>query len=608
MSRPPVFTTACVLIVLFVGAPHGLRVLPGPVPATAQATVTHGPILGRLSEDGVGIWIRTSAPADFVIRYRSEDGEHAGTAAGRTALERDQSGWALLSGLRSGTAYTYTVAVPGGGAAPGGSFRTLPAPESFRHPVHNPRGLFNFSFEHGACNFQFRRGEAGYLMPAYQHMLEHVAGKIHFQIMNGDWLYEARRDTPVEEWRQANGVPAGSTPRVVGIAPGIVGIWENYKLYLERSEQLAEWHRKVPTFFTFDDHEILNDINGTGLIGFRHPRTVFRDVGVQAWRDYLGWSNPLPPRVESQGIVFGRATLREGSGVLYDPEADFTRFDPELAASLHVHWNDDHPAAGVYEIERVLDRNRLQIRPAPSADGRGLSYSVGMRNHFRFRVGNAEFFLLDTRSHRDLHDIRRPAQPGISMIGGKQKRWLLEGMRKSDADFFFVVSEVAFTIPHIDPEQPEKDESWTVYLEEREELMAFWESLGKPVFLLTGDLHNSFAVQVSDRIWEFLSSPHNSPNHYFTEEGNRPPSGDFEYNGRKVNIRWSSFWLDDVPAEFLRQPYYSVVKINNVFNNPDADGRDRWVAFPQPQVIFQYYDGLTGELAYAESVPIPPRE
>ena len=46
----------------------------------------------------------------------------------------------------------------------------------------------------------------------------------------------------------------------------------------------------------------------------------------------------------------------------------------------------------------------------------------------------------------------------------------------------------------------------------------------------------------------------------------------------------------------------NVVQLNNVFNNPLRRGERRWVAYPRPQVIFQYYDGLTGQLRYAESV------
>ena len=76
-------------------------------------------------------------------------------------------------------------------------------------------------------------------------------------------------------------------PRLLQIAPTITGVWENYKLYLERGENLAKWHRDIPSFFTFDDHELLADLNGTGTVGLRDRRVVFRDIGVQAWYDYL---------------------------------------------------------------------------------------------------------------------------------------------------------------------------------------------------------------------------------------------------------------------------------------------------------------------------------
>ena len=83
-------------------------------------------------------------------------------------------------------------------------------------------------------------------------------------------------------------------------------------------------------------------------------------------------------------------------------------------------------------------------------------------------------------------------------------------MKRSDADIFFVVSSVNFMIPHVGGgvvRASNKDDAWTVFLEEREELIRFWDSLGKPVFVLTGDLHNSFVIKITDRVWEFASGP-----------------------------------------------------------------------------------------------------
>jgi hypothetical protein len=46
------------------------------------------------------------------------------------------------------------------------------------------------------------------------------------------------------------------------------------------------------------------------------------------------------------------------------------------------------------------------------------------------------------------------------------------------------------------------------------------------------------------------------------------------------------------------------VQVNNVFNMPLKLGDKRLIAYPHPQVVFQYYDGRTGELDYAEAVSI----
>ena len=59
-----------------------------------------------------------------------------------------------------------------------------------------------------------------------------------------------------------------------------------------------------------------------------------------------------------------------------------------------------------------------------------------------------------------------------------------------------------------------------------------------------------------------------------------------------------------MPAELVRQPIYTVVQINNVFDNRVDAKAPRWVAFPRPQVVVQYHDGFTGDLLYAESILI----
>ena len=188
-----------------------------------------------------------------------------------------------------------------------GSFRTLPDPAQLVDAEVNPGGDFNFSFEFACGNNQDPEQGIGPSLPTYDSMLANIKDKVSFAVLNGDWLYEEEaRAYPPEQWIGQVGVSADEMPRVVQLAPTIVGVWENYKTYLARAPNLSEWHREVPSYYTFDDHELLNDIYGTGTAGRKHRRTVFRDIGVQAWYDYLGWSNP--EKFTQRPTLDGRAT------------------------------------------------------------------------------------------------------------------------------------------------------------------------------------------------------------------------------------------------------------------------------------------------------------
>ena len=91
-----------------------------------------------------------------------------------------------------------------------------------------------------------------------------------------------------------------------------------------------------------DDHEILNDVWGAGTPGLRDRRAVFRDIGVRAWYDYLAWSNPTDFQ---QRVHFGKATLKKGSNILVDLEADFTRLDLKISFSIKSNRPDIRPGS-----------------------------------------------------------------------------------------------------------------------------------------------------------------------------------------------------------------------------------------------------------------------
>lgn len=584
--------------------------------------LTHGPMLGKPTATSMVVWGRTSDPGEFIVKYGTDAGRwtHSSKPAA-TTLDHDNTGVAVLSDLIPDTRYHYQIYVLDRPHGLAGSFRTLPDAATVRNDKHNPRGLFNFRFEVGSCANQNPEHGIGHHSPTYQNLNRDWADKVHFHIMNGDWLYEELRDYPAEAWRLQQA--AEQLPAAVRTMPTVVGVWENYKLYLSRSHELSRWHRNVPSYFTFDDHELVNDIWGTGTAGKRHRRTVFRDIGTYAFYDYLGWANPTE---FAHDLHFGKARMTAGSDLLVDPHTDFTRLPLKDMLNLHVHWgtpeagvndmkfdNDDgHPNSYVYDIVEVVDAQTVRLHmPARTTDE--VSYSIGRRSYGKFRVSNCEYFLLDTRGSRDMHDLRDRAKPGLSMLGRAQHEWLLRSMRESDADFFFVISTVPFMIPHsgaggFEADTDNKEEAWTGFFDERETLIAAWEELEKPVFVMTGDLHNSFAVRITDRIWEFCCGPHNSVNHVpQLDESDRPATGLWKFGPRECDIRWSSYLLPDLPRLERLYPHYCVVQINNVFNMPQRLGDTRWVAYPNPQVVFQYFDGRTGELTYAESVSNRPR-
>ena len=586
--------------------------------------VTHGPILGRISSTGVGVWARTLRTGQFEVLYGT-DPQRLDQSSGpiQTSLERDNTGWVHLTGLQPDTKYHYEVKIPEsiGRLERGGSFRTLPDSEQYLDPELNPKGLFNFQFEFACGNNQNPRHSVGPALPTFRTMLREVEEDLNFAILNGDWLYEVRREYTPQQWAHQVEIDESQIPEVLNIAPTLAGVWENYKFFLDQGDPLSRWHREVPSFFTYDDHECLNDIWGAGSPDLRDRRALFRDIGIRAWYDYLGWSNPVS---FPSAIQFGRGRMTAGNDVLVDESADFTKLDLDDHNNLHVHWgtrtagvndnalddiDDGVPNARVYRIEEVLGPHQVRLWPAATASGE-VNYSIGKRSYYRMRVSNCDFFLCDTRGQRQMHDTRDPFKK-ISMLGPVQRDWLIEGVRNSDADFIFVVSSVNFMVPHVGGgavRGTNKDDAWTVFFDERETLIDLFDQLDKPVCILTGDLHNSFVIQITDNVYEFASGPHNSNNHWASDEGDRPATGKFQYGPREVDILWSTYFRSDIPRSELLHPGYCVVQVNNVFNNPQVFGRaqepdqDRWVAYPHPQVIFRYYDGRTGKLRYAHSV------
>ena len=565
--------------------------------------ITHGPILGGVSVSSVKVWIRTQEAMPFEIRVSETlpfDG--AASTRGTTIAGKDFTGWVEVSGLKANTHYYYAVVVRGeivdtrhAVNQPWPSFRTLPDTNSYAHEF-NPAGLFNFSFSIGACQRQRSPSDTYGVYadpPVFNTLWEEHRDRIAFHIINGDYTYEEVLD--------------GAK----------TGLENNYKLYLERSPSLNRFLRDIPMLTVFNDHEMTDNIDGAGEVGLGDGNYLVRDPAVEVWQYYANWANDQQP--QRGQVRFGNAELETGSNIISDPKADFSSLDLGQVSTLHIgHFykggykpeksERGGQNAGVYKIEKVLDKTRIQVSPALKETNTA-PYSIGTHHYFDRLIGNSHFIFIDTRSERTKFKGAELAfEEENSILGPDQKKWFIKTVKESPADFIFVVSGDPWVIYHsgyhvwgIDTET--KGDGFCAYVNEREELIEIMDAIEKPIMILTGDVHHPFSVQITDNVWEFLCSPMNSANHPIGTAGLPPLGGWFDSQGRKVKIKWAGGYPDNV--HYLRQRHttYTVIDVNNIVKAGRNDGPGyQFIAYDEPQVVVRFHDGYTGDLLYAEGI------
>ncbi len=572
--------------------------------------LTHGPCVGTPTDHSVRIWIRTKDAIEFDVVYdpRLPLGVASPKVSGRTDAGRDNTGVVELDGLQPNTRYYYAVRIGEYFADlrldyddPWPSFRTLPDGSACVDSTNNPRGLFNLNFSVGCCASQdpFRSGGQYGSPPAFDTLLRQHGDEIAFHIMNGDTIYEELRDGTRE------------------------GVRANYRLYWQRGRSWARLIRNVPMLFTYDDHEIGWDIHGCGQIGRGAGKWLIRDPGVSVWNEYCGWASyPEPHR----GTVrFGTAQFATGSPRLHDPAADFSTLDLKTVSTLHIDpytpgmegeklihksKKEFHANAGVYAIRSVVDPRTLELDRPVASEG-SASYSIGTHHWYDWQVGNCHLFALDTRGERTQPNFQDYRDPTRFILGPAQKQWLLDGVENSPADFVFIICPDPFVIQHtafhVDPERGgvPKGDGFSSFVHEREELIERFDRLDKPVLILTGDVHASASVQITDNVWEMMCGPMGSTNHPIGTcgGGTMPFGGRWESMGRPVHVKWIGTFPDNVNYSRLRQPYYAVVQVNNVSRSPKPAGAGyQWIAYDSPQVVVRWHDGYTGRLVYAEGI------
>jgi alkaline phosphatase D len=569
------------------------------------AGLTHGPVIGQPTAESMRVWVRTREPVAFDVVYdtRLPLGKGSPVAVGKTAAERDNTGFVQLTGLKPDTRYYYGIRI-GGALADTRidfhdrwpSFRTLPNKTVCADPLNNPEGHFNVCFAISCCACQNPVASGGHYgsPPAFDTLLKRHGNEIMFFLSNGDTTYEELRDGTID------------------------GIRANYKLYWERGRSFARAARNIPMLFTYNDHEMSGNLDGSGEIGLGRGAWLYRDPGVKVWQEYCGWAN-YPSAARSR-VRFGRAQLRQGTDVLINPDADFSSLKPETVSTIHVGPYSrackgmkaaPRPPvpknAGVYGLVEVLDKNRLRVRPSFRATEEA-SYSIGTHHYFDWRLDNCHFFALETRGERTRFDPKKIFDKDRFILGETQRRWLLDGVKRSTADFIFIISPDPWTIyhteRHVNPKgTAPKGDGFASYVHEREILLEELDKIAKPVLIFTGDVHNSATVQITDNVWEFLCGPMSSTAHPIGTAGDPPMGGWWKSQGRSVKVKWIAGFPNNVHYSRLRNTFYAVVRVNNVAPSAKPEGTGyQWTAFAAPQVTVTFYDGYTGKPRYAEGI------
>jgi len=570
--------------------------------------LTHGPLLGRPTSNSMRVWVRTDKPAAFRVLYNTSlplSTDASPSLDGATSADADNTGYVELEGLNANTRYYYGIITATGLIdtrmefdRPWPSFRTLPDESSFSDPLNNKQGLFDFAFSIGCCARQKAAKDPEKFgiygnPPSFLNLFKRHADDVAFHIVNGDFTYEEVLD----------GTQAGYA--------------NNYKLYLNRGRNVSNLYRYVPFMTMFDDHEVNSNLDGSGEVGLRHGDYLKRDPALEIWQQYAGWANdPMPWQAP---LRFGSATVKRGDDVLFNPRADFRSLKPEQVSTIHVgpFIKDDKQSkadrgganVGVYGLREVIDQHRLRVQPAFRGDGE-VRYSIGTHHYFERRVGNCHFFFLDTRGERSKFlGEKRAHDADRFILGETQRRWFLDGAAKSTADFLFVISPDPWVIYHsgyhVRPEAGtgSKGDGFCGYVRERELLLDALDEIDKPVLVFTGDVHNSFAAQITDNVWEFMCGPMNSAGHPIGTAGLPPFGGWFDSEGRAVKIKWVAGFPDNTHYSRIRNTYYAVVNVNNIMKAARPEGTGyQFVSYDEPQVVVQYYNGYTGKLVYAEGI------
>lgn len=330
----------------------------------------------------------------------------------------------LVSNLNPGSRYFYRFTSPAGQNSPLASFRTLPSSKT--RPL-------NFVVITAPNQPPFTVAN---ILKKYA-----TRGDMHFGLFAGDTVFatkpwNGRKASPSEEYYRSLYAEQRSTKYAGGI------------------DGLAVSLRSMPFFSTWDDNEVLNDYSG----GDGTPRAL-DDMATTI-------KNRIAPHLVEALYGFGTREFMQMNAVTPGHV---------LAASDPLHGVLKNPnqrlfrkfTAGDVEVF-LLDLKQYSDQRQPSSAiipvrPKGVSSNFTCEGPFS---DPATCAVLPGPHGTDRSSFR----PGTkrSRLGAVQRRWLLRGLRSSQANFKIIVSPSVMTDYFLRP-----SEHWPGYWRERATILAF---------------------------------------------------------------------------------------------------------------------------------------
>jgi phosphodiesterase/alkaline phosphatase D-like protein len=446
-----------------------------------------GPMLRHVDATSATVWVETSDPCEVAVL----------SGAQRTFQVGDRHyALVMIGGLEPGTSTDYEVRLDGEKVWP-------PPDTSFPGPrIRTPDPGRQIRLAFGSCRYAsplsvISSGRYGTdALDAYARQLAAAPDEDWPDglLLLGDQVY-ADETSPITQ-------DVIRRRRDVSKAPGlqVANFAEYAELYGESwGDPLVRWlFATVPTAMIFDDHDMHDDWNTSGIWRRRMQRTSWWQEritgGLAAYWVYQHLGN-MSPAVLAEDEIWRKVCAAEG----------------DVGPMLH-------------EFAAAADRE---------ADG-----AKGYRWSYRRDYGPVRLIVIDSRCGRILDDRER------AMVGADEARWIEDALSTSDGDHLLVATSLPWLLPRAVHDLESWDEAlcagargprmarfgekmreaadlehWASFRASFDWLAGVLERVGRgasapaTICVLSGDVHHQYVARaewpstVDSRVYQIVASP-----------------------------------------------------------------------------------------------------